>query len=263
MIHSRVTGIGLPIVFIHGYGEDHSLWNDISPSLSEKYKLITLDLPGFGKSTPIKGPFSLEAVAELVHQHITVVLKIPTYLVFGHSLGGYISLSLAKLFPKAIIGFGLINSTSLADSIEKKENRLKVIDFINKHGGEFFLTSFVPALFTPENQLLLKDKVNSVLAMGANIPQNVLTDYMLAMRDRNDYSGLLKKHENVLFVAGEEDSHFTMQDYSTQLGLLQCPEHGHVFTKTAHMSMFEDQKRLILCILAMLNSVKVTEIRLK
>jgi len=259
MVHSKVTGNGLPVVFIHGYAEDLSLWKEIAAKLSKSYQCIALDLPGFGKSTPITGTLSIERVAEKVHDHLTEELNVKNYVVLGHSLGGYVSLAMAELYPSAVLGFGLINSTSLADSDEKKATRVKTAEFITKHGAEFFLTSFVPNLFTPINQQQLKEKVALVLEMGKSLDKNVLSNYMLAMRDRPDRSNLLKTVNNVLFVGGEQDPHFPFQDFTTQINLLKRPEFGHVFKKTAHMSMYEDSNQLIYRILEFLNSVEMTE----
>jgi pimeloyl-ACP methyl ester carboxylesterase len=158
MLNSIVSGNGLPVVFIHGYGEDLSLWDDLRATLSQKYKVIAIDLPGFGKSQPIDGPFSLNQIAEIVHDYITLNLQIEQFIVLGHSLGGYISLALAESFPNSVLAFGLINSTSFADKDEKKANREKTVEFINKYGAAFFLQAFVPNLFTPANQSRLKKK---------------------------------------------------------------------------------------------------------
>jgi pimeloyl-ACP methyl ester carboxylesterase len=221
MLNSKVTGRGLPVVFIHGYGEDLSLWNGLGNSLSKKYKVIALDLPGFGKSQQIEAPFSLFDIAKIVYDHITKSLEIEQFAVMGHSLGGYVSLALAKTYPQSVLAFGLINSTSYADTEEKKANRLKTIDFINKHGASFFLKSFVPNLFTPENQIKHTEDVLRVLKMGNNNPDSVLTSYMLAMRNRPDLSYLLSSQENILLVAGLLDPHFSYKDIMLEVGLLK------------------------------------------
>jgi pimeloyl-ACP methyl ester carboxylesterase len=244
MLNSQVEGTGLPVIFLHGYGEDLSLWDEISVSLSKKYQVISIDLPGFGQSSALHSPFTLSKVAEIVHNHINNVLKIDQFVVFGHSLGGYISLALAESYPHSILAFGLINSTSFADTPEKKDNRGKTIDFINKHGAQFFLKSFVPNLFTPENQQNLTQKVLKVAQMGKNLPNSVLTGYMSAMQRRPDMSHLLSQNKNILFVAGLLDPHFQYKDILLEIGLLKNSKNGHLLEKVAHMSMIEAEKQL-------------------
>jgi pimeloyl-ACP methyl ester carboxylesterase len=255
MLNSEVSGNGLPVVFIHGYAEDLSLWKGLSATLSKNYKFIAIDLPGFGKSQPIDSPFSVFDVAEVVHEHITKSLGIEQFVVLGHSLGGYVCLALAKAYPQSIISFGLINSTSFADTEEKRTNRLKTVDFINKHGASFFLQSFVPNLFSPQNQTKHAKNVQDVLNMGVNLPSSVLTSYMLAMRNRPDLSALLSSQENILLVAGLLDPHFLYKDIMLEIGLLKQSKNGHIFKDVAHMSMIEAEKQLTIVIASFLNSI--------
>ena len=255
MLHSEVAGDGLPVVFIHGFGEDLSLWHGIRVALSQKYKTIAVDLPGFGKSKALEAPFTLFDIADMVHDHITKSLKINQFVVLGHSLGGYISLALTKTYPQSVLAFGLINSTSFADSDEKKENRLKTIDFINKHGAAFFLQSFVPNLFTPENQSKHAKDVLRVLEMGNNLSDSILTSYMLAMRNRPDLSGLLSAQQNILLVAGLLDPHFSYKDIMLEIGLLKQFKNGHLFENVAHMSMIEAEKQLEIVIADFLDNI--------
>ena len=255
MLHSEVTGDGLPVVLIHGYGEDLSLWKELTSTLSKKNKIIAVDLPGFGKSLPIEAPFTLFDVADIVHDHVTQSLGIEQFVTLGHSLGGYICLALAKSYPQSVLTFGLINSTSFADTEEKKANRLKTIDFINKHGASFFLRSFVPNLFTPENQIKHTKDLLRVLEMGNNIPNSVLTSYMSAMRNRPNLSYLLSSQENILLVAGLLDPHFLYKDIMLEMKLLKQFKNGHGFDGVAHMSMIEARTELEIVIANFLDSI--------
>jgi len=255
MLHSESTGSGLPVVLIHGYCEDLTLWLDLKKSLSQKYTVIALDLPGFGKSKSIKAPFNLHDVAETVYEYLTKTLQIKKFVVFGHSLGGYICLDLAANHPESIVGFGLINSTSFADTIEKKTNRQKTANFIDQNGVEVFLQSFVPSLFTAANQQVLRPEISRVLKMGINLPKSVLTSYMLAMANRPDLSYLLKERDHVLFIAGIEDSIIVTKDNELQISMLKNQIHGQIYDQVAHMSMIESPKILAVALLKMLGDI--------
>lgn len=239
MLNKEVAGSGLPIVLLHGFCEDLSLWEDLVKTINPQYQVISIDLPGFGKSDPIEDDLSIEKVASYVHNTVINDLHIDKYIVIGHSLGGYISLALADLYPESIIAFGLINSTSFADSEEKKLVRNKTIDFINKHGVERFLEGFVSNLFSSQNQILLSEDMDKVLKMGINLPKSTVTGYMKAMLNRPDRSFLLSQQNKVLFIGGTEDQHVPLPDIEKQLQLLHHPENGHIFDGVAHMSMFE------------------------
>jgi len=239
MIYSKVSGEGRPIVLLHGYAEDHSLWNRLAKSLKLEYKVIAIDLPGFGKSSRLPGKFSIDDVATSVQKFLQEELMLTEFLVMGHSLGGYVALSLAANYPEAVHGFGLINSTALADSPEKKANRLKTADFIRKYKAPFFLENFVPNLFYEDNRHALTDEINTVIEMGKDLDEDLLADYMIAMMNRPERINLLSEYEHVLFIGGEKDTGFTSEDYNTQISALNNNENAHVLHNVGHMSMFE------------------------
>lgn len=255
MIYSESRGKGLPVVFLHGFGEDHTLWDNLADSLSKSFEVIALDLPGFGKSERLAGKFTIDEVAEKVYVHLTEELNLSQFSIFGHSLGGYVALSLADNHSESILGIGLINSTALEDSPEKKENRDKTAQFIRKHGATFFLKSFVPNLFAEDNRLKMQDEIDFVITMGENVNADVLAEYMLAMKDRPDRSHLLEKFEQFLFVGGENDAGFTHEDYQFQISRLKNKQTAQIMPNVGHMSMYEAPTEFSTIINSFLKSV--------
>ena len=259
MLSKKVAGSGFPVVLLHGFCEDLTLWENLVKTLALQYKVISIDLPGFGKSLPIEDDLSIENIASIVHNTVVDDLHIDKYIVIGHSLGGYISLALADLYSESIIAFGLVNSTSFADTEEKKLVRRKAIDFISKHGVVKFLEGFVGNLFTPQNQKLLSEDIAKVLNMGINLPKETVIGYMKAMLNRPDRSLLLSRHNNVLFIGGTEDNHVPLPDIEKQLNLLLQKENAHIYDNVAHMSMFEAKNTFENDIFSFLLSVKRIE----
>ena len=125
MLNVEVSGHGLPVVLLHGLCENLSLWNRLRVALNKNHQIITYDLPGFGKSDKLSNKFTLDDVAEILHEDLQDKLEIDKYVVLGHSLGGYISLALANKYPESILGYGLINSTSYADNEERKKPEIR------------------------------------------------------------------------------------------------------------------------------------------
>ena len=255
MIYCKVTGKGLPVVLLHGYGEDLSLWDNLSPALSSSFRVIALDLPGFGQSDRLPGSFSIDDVAHDVVQFLSEELQVNKFVVLGHSLGGYVALAMAEHYPERIKGFGLVNSTALEDSPEKKQNRVKTADFIRKHKAQFFLENFVPNLFYEENRRQLIDEIEFVVAMGRNLDETLLADYMIAMKDRPDRRHLLSKHEHVLLIGGEKDSGITKNNYKIQISALKNSSNAHILENVGHMSMYEAPEKLQTISLNFLNSI--------
>ena len=62
-LFSREKGKGKPILLIHGFPFHQEIWDGYVERLSDKFRVITVDLPGFGKSAPLKSPFTLDQVA--------------------------------------------------------------------------------------------------------------------------------------------------------------------------------------------------------
>lgn len=244
MIFSKVKGNGLPIVLLHGYGEDHTLWDNLVDSLSSTYKTIAIDLPGFGKSTRLDGQFSIDDVAETVFEHVRLQLGLTGFVLFGHSLGGYVALSIADNHHEDILGLGLVNSTTFEDSPEKKGNRKKTAQFIRNHQASFFLKTFVPNLFAEENRIKLQQEIDFVVAMGDNLDEDLLADYMLAMKQRPDRSHLLNEHANIFFVGGENDAGISLEDNKNQISRILNSNNAHILQNVGHMSMYEAPEEL-------------------
>ena len=115
-------GKGTPLVLLHGFPLDHHLWDDLAPFLEDKFDLILPDLRGFGESTTMDVPYSMDDyasdIAGLLDQ-----LGIQKAAIAGHSMGGYVALAFARLHPERVSGLALISSQVLADPPDRKEGR--------------------------------------------------------------------------------------------------------------------------------------------
>ncbi|MEQ8576135.1 MAG: alpha/beta fold hydrolase, partial [Fulvivirga sp.] len=150
-IYSEVRGEGNPVILIHGFCETLAIWKPLLNKLVFSHKVITLDLPGFGKSPLPKTPFSIADIAEEVYQWMKEN-QLLNSVIIGHSLGGYVSLALTEKYPDSIKGFGLFHSTAFADDDEKKHSRNKTIAFVRKRGVKVFADSFVSQLIFVKNR---------------------------------------------------------------------------------------------------------------
>src|SRR3990170_1447292 len=124
-LNYRESGSGPTVILIHGFPMNQQVWNDFAEKLSASFQVVTLDLPGFGKSPALPDGFSLEGVALTIHTWIKEK-KYAHPIIVGHSLGGYVTLALADRDMDIMAGMCLFHSTALADSDEKKESRDKV-----------------------------------------------------------------------------------------------------------------------------------------
>ena len=117
-------GKGTPMVLLHGFPLDHHLWDDIAPLLEDNFDLILPDLRGFGESTTVDSFYAMEDFASDV-AGLLDYLGIPKAALVGHSMGGYIALAFARLYPERVSGLGLVASQAAADAPERREGRYK------------------------------------------------------------------------------------------------------------------------------------------
>ena len=130
-ISFRKSGKGKPVLLIHGFCETHEIWNGFAEKLSEEFQVFAIDLPGFGESPLPETPFSIHDVAEKLLSWIDQQnIRLP-FLV-GHSLGGYVALSMAKQAQQKISGLCLFHSTPYPDNDDRKSNRNRVVEFVKK-----------------------------------------------------------------------------------------------------------------------------------
>jgi pimeloyl-ACP methyl ester carboxylesterase len=227
-------GAGPAVVLIHGFPFDHSVWNDFAKKLDASLRIIQVDLPGFGRSEILPNNFSITDVAlELISK--LNELKIKDSFLVGHSLGGYVALAMADLEPSLFSALILFHSTAKPDTDEKKENRNKVLDFVNRNGVLAFTGSFIPPLFANPNH----PAVNEVRKIAVRSSQEAVLGYIKAMRDRPDRTAVLKQfHKPIFFLSGEKDPGIPVDSILEQSRL--APHISvKILTGTAHMGMFE------------------------
>lgn len=240
-IFYRVTGEGNPVMLVHGFGEDGTVWKNQFEFLKDKFRIIIPDLPGSGKSELIENS-SIEDMAEVLHQIIHEE-DIDHCVMIGHSMGGYITLAFAEMYWNHLSAFGLFHSSAYADSKEKITTRQKGIEFINEQGAFAFLKTATPNLFSPltkaENPGLIDKQINSL----DNFSPAALVSYYEAMINRPDRTAiLLQTTVPVLFIIGKYDNAVPPED-----SLQQChlPEKSyiHMLNRSGHMGMLEEPQQ--------------------
>lgn len=240
-IYYRIIGNGNPVILIHGFGEDRNIWRNQIEYLKSHFQLIIPDLPGSGQSETIDD-MSMEGMAEVIHAIIHQE-NIESCPVIGHSMGGYIVLSLVEKYWNHVSAFGLFHSTTYPDSEEKKVIRRKGIEFIRQHGAFEFLKTTTPNLFSPQTKEEQPKLITEFIAGLNNFSAKALVSYYQAMMARPDRRAVLQKATvPVLFIMGKYDNAVPLQD-----SLKQChlPEKSyiHILRKSGHMGMLEEKER--------------------
>ncbi len=236
-IFYRIEGAGIPVLMLHGFGEDSSIWNNVLPSL-HNYQTILPDLPGTGVSQPMTGEnvsmkdFAICVAAILDHE------KIENFHFIGHSMGGYIAMEFVNLYPQRLLSLGLFHSSAYADDPEKIETRKKAIEFIKTNGAAAFLKTSIPGLFKDAQKH--DSTVAALLKKGENFAAETLIQYYRAMIARKDHAALLPDLKSpILYIIGEHDKAVPIT-----LSLKQCylapVSFVYILRSSAHMGMCEE-----------------------
>lgn len=235
-LNYREEGSGPPVILIHGFPMNQHVWDDLADKLSESFQVVTLDLPGFGKSAPLQEGFSLEDVgAEIlgfIHER-----KYAMPVLVGHSLGGYVALAMAEREPNMFGGLCLFHSTALADTEEKKQSRDKVLDFIDKQGVQAFTSNFIAQLYADSQH----SSITKVKQLAVQSSMEAVTGYTAAMRDRKDRTDVLRRFPKPILLLGGEKDQAIPSESIVQQASLNANAEAVILPAVAHMGMFESE----------------------
>jgi pimeloyl-ACP methyl ester carboxylesterase len=96
------------VIFLHGSWHDNTQWSSAIEILSQNFQCLAIDLLGFGNSTALKTPSTIETEVDCLHEFLTTLKLRQVYLV-GHSLGAWIAVSYALKYPDSVTGIVAIS----------------------------------------------------------------------------------------------------------------------------------------------------------
>jgi pimeloyl-ACP methyl ester carboxylesterase len=233
------SGQGPSVVLVHGFGEDSRIWLRQKEILEQQYHVLLPDLPGSGNAAlPGDTVLTMESMASDLKALLDAE-QIRECVMLGHSMGGYITLAFAELYPSCLKGFGLVHSTALPDSEEKKEARRKSIQFIQHNGAGEFIKATLPNLFSLQFREKEPDQVAQLIEWGQWFTSEALIAYYEAMMARPDRTHVLKNAAvPVLHFIGGLDQAVTPKDALEQAALPAVCQ-VHFIPTIAHMGMWE------------------------
>lgn len=199
------TGKGRTIVLLHGFLGSHKIWESTIKDLSKTYRVIAVDLPGHGQTPCFGYAHSMELMAKSV-KAVLDHLRIKRTVLVGHSMGGYVALAFADLFPDHLCGLCLYHSTAYADSKEKKADRLRAINAVKANRG-LYTRNTIKNLFAQKNLKYLKKEISFANDIAKKTSKEGIVSALHGMRDRTarDLILALVKYP-VMMVIGEHDN---------------------------------------------------------
>lgn len=237
-------GKGPTLLFLHGFAESHHVWERQIAHFSRKgHQTMAIDLAGFGASD-IWPDISIDGMATLIHD-LLVKENISSAIVFGHSMGGYIALSLADQYPECVSGLGLIHSHPFADSEERRSARQKSIRFIQESGKTPYLKQLFPTFFPAGFIQNRPEIMEKQMADASRFSEEGITAALSAMASRRDQCLTLENmRQPVLFVLGLEDQ--LIPPTEEMLSQTALPDKAviHLLEGIGHMIQYEAPEQL-------------------
>ncbi len=201
-IEYQDQGSGPVLLFLHGWQDSLRTFDALAVDLSKKYRVVRLDLPGFGGSETPKDTWELENYAQLVEEFIQKT-KLQVYAVVGHSLGGRIILKAQSSKRLSSSKTVLIAS---AGFVKSKNLRNSVLKIIAKIGG---LITYIPPL------IFWRDKLRRRLYNVAGsdyLNTGVLKETFLKIIAEDLTTNAQKITNPTLLIWGSEDEQTPLAD---------------------------------------------------
>lgn len=147
MLHHIESGTGPAVVLLHAFPMDSALWAAQRRELAAAgYRVIAVDLPGFGGSALSTEPPSLDVMADAVAD-VMQRLGLADAVVGGLSMGGYVVMALLRRHPGRLRGIVLADTKAAADLPEAAANRLRIADEVAASGSSVALAeAMIPNL---------------------------------------------------------------------------------------------------------------------
>lgn len=238
---AREEGKGPAVVFLHGFLENQSMWDELWSALPKQYRKISLDLPGHGGSENLSYIHTMEEMAEVV-KALLDRLRLRKAVLVGHSMGGYVALAFAEAYPDMLKAMVLMNSTSRADSDERKINRDRAIALV-KRNHKSYIRNAIPMLFRPKSRTLYREQVAAVKKEALKTSLQGVVAALEGMKRRIDREVILNfAPYPILLVAAKKDPVLGWDDLAEQF------EHAAVQSlelSEGHMSHIENFAELL------------------
>jgi 3-oxoadipate enol-lactonase len=198
------AGEGTPLVLLHGFPLTSAIWREQVRVLSDRFRVITPDLRGHGRSAAPAGVYEMNPLARDVLKLLDSQ-GVKQAAIMGHSMGGYVALAAWRIAPERFLALGLIASQAGADTDEGRQGRYSLADKVLAEGSKVIADAMLPKLFATDGvgdpalvaqvrEMMLRTPVTGIV--GALKGMAVRPDSMPILPDMNI---------PVLIVAGDKD----------------------------------------------------------
>ena len=247
----------IPVIFIHGFPFDKSMWQPQMDFLKTTHRVISYDIRGFGKSTAGNEKISITLLADDLVQLIDV-LMIPKAVVCGLSMGGYILLNALNRYPERFEAIILADTQCIDDTPEGKEKRHTTIEQIQTLGLKEFAEVYVKNIFCEQTLQTNYEPVMEIKSTILSTSPETITNTLLALAERYEMcSSLPEISVPALVLYGMEDKLIPLAQYEYLFNTIKGAT-SYCIADAGHLSNLEQPKEFNHQVLNFLNGLHLT-----
>ena len=234
----EVRGEGMPVLFVHGFPFDRTVWRHQLGTLS-RVKRIAPDLRGVGASgAPASESYSLARYADDLVA-VLDALAIRAAVVCGLSMGGYIIFELLRRHAGRVRAIVLVDTKVEPDSEQTKHDRDELAALAQRQGQDAVVARLLPRLLAPVTRATRPEVVAQVREMARRWTVPGLVGALRTLRDRPDSTATLSGvGVPTLIIVGQEDEVSPPAAAQAMAGLVpgaQC----HMIPAAGHLAPLE------------------------
>ena len=248
-------GKGETIIFIHGHPFNRSMWLPQAELLRRTYRVIALDLRGYGESMVTAGKVRLEDHAADI-RNLLDHLGVDQIILGGLSMGGQIVMEFYRQFPERVRALMLADTFAQLDTPQSRENRIKTADRLILEGMEHYSAEVLSKMITPANIESMPEVAAHVMVMMKTTPPDGAAASLHGRAERRDYlpilSGIIVP---TLIVVGREDEFTPVNDAELMHSLIPNSK-LEVIEGAGHMPNLEREREFNLLLINWLATIK-------
>jgi pimeloyl-ACP methyl ester carboxylesterase len=206
-LHYVESGRGTPLLLVHGFPLDHTMWQGQIDALSDRYRVIAPDLRGFGQSGVTPGLVTMPRMADDLAE-LLAGIGVNEPLVFcGLSMGGYVAWQFAMRYRPRLAKLILCDTRAVGDNAETAANRISLAERVQKEGPGFVAESMLPKLFAPDAILTKAPCVETTRQVILRTNPQGIAAASRGMAQRPDVTGRLNEFDvPALVICGQHDA---------------------------------------------------------
>ena len=210
----------MPVVLLHGFPLNRSMWSELAAALAPRYRVVTPDLRGHGETAVTDEPATMEEMADDLAALLDE-LRIERALVGGLSMGGYVTLAFCRKYPERVLGVVLADTRATADNEEGRRTREETARRALEEGMGPVADAMMPKLLAPATLEHRPEVVARVREMILGTEPRGAAAALRGMALRRDQTDLLPRlRVPSLVIVGSEDSLTPPSEAEAMRGLM-------------------------------------------